>query len=280
MRLAVLSGKGGAGKTFFATSLAYVANEQSDATYVDCDVEAPNGHLFVQPKTYETSRVTVPVPRIDEEKCTSCRTCTNFCAFNALVMIKDKVKVYDELCHHCNGCAIVCEHGAVSYAPHVVGEKSIGSEGLVPLITGLMNIGEPSGNPIISAMLTMEIDGDVIIDCPPGSACNVMESIDEADYCLIVAEPTIFGLHNMEMVVELCQTLKKPFGVVFNKANDDLTQAMNRLKNRNIPCFGGMSDEIEVAIMLSEGEMPVVHIEHVHDFFAQLLNDLRKESAR
>lgn len=148
MKIAVLSGKGGTGKTFVSVNLAEVLEE---GVYVDCDVEEPNGHLFFKPVWLEIDYITRKLPTIDQDICNGCRVCTDFCKFNALAYIADKVIVFEEICHSCSGCTLFCPQNAIT-----------------------------------------EKDKDhVVIDCPPGSACSVMENIKDADYCLLVAEPTI-----------------------------------------------------------------------------------------
>lgn len=131
----------------------------------------------------------------------------------------------------------MCPAGAVTEVPKETGEVIIGKHKDITTVTGRLNIGEASGVPVIADVLSNVPSDDtpVIIDCPPGSACSVMESIGLADYCLIVAEPTAFGLHNFQMVYELVQVMNKPFGVVINKATDDNTIIEDFCKEENIP---------------------------------------------
>ncbi len=218
MRIAILSGKGGTGKTLVAVNLAVTAGK---ATYVDCDVEEPNGRLFLKPGKLNTKIVTTRFPVFDETKCIGCRKCVSFCRFNALVYIKNKPFVFSEVCHACGGCALVCPCGAISENEKPIGVIECGTCGNIRVITGCMNLGEVSGVPIIKEALscTREADELIVIDCPPGSGCSVMESVQRTDYCVLVAEPTAFGLHNLEMIYELVCLLQKPCGVVINKAD-------------------------------------------------------------
>ncbi len=217
MKIAVLSGKGGTGKTFVSANLAATAEA---ATYLDCDVEEPNGHLFFRPKDITQREVYRLLPSFDAKKCTACRACVDFCKFNALAMINQSVKVFSEVCHSCGGCGLICNQNAVSEIPHPVGKIEIGVHHQVVVVSGILNLGEASGIPVIKSVLaeTGTGDGPTLIDCPPGSACSVMESVRVADYCVLVAEPTAFGLHNFKMVYQLVSLLQKPCGVIINKA--------------------------------------------------------------
>ncbi|MEF2825091.1 MAG: 4Fe-4S binding protein, partial [Peptococcaceae bacterium] len=218
MKIAVLSGKGGTGKTFVSVNLSVTAPQ---ALYVDCDVEEPNGHLFLKPEAVSTSKVVKRLPVFDAEKCTGCRACLDFCRFNALAYIKDKPMVFKDVCHSCGGCELICKHGAVSEEAVEIGHIDVGMHNHVEVASGFLNIGEASGIAIIQGLLRHADaykDDNIVIDCPPGSACSVVESIQDADYCILVAEPTVFGAHNFEMVHELVTIMNKPCGVVINKA--------------------------------------------------------------
>ena len=218
MKIAVLSGKGGTGKTFVSVNLSVTAPQ---ALYLDCDVEEPNGHLFLKPEDVHSEVVTKYLPEFDAEKCIGCRTCIDFCRFNALAFIKDVPQVFNVICHSCGGCALACPQEAITEKKVEIGHVDIGKHKNVEVASGFLNIGEASGIAIIQKLMQHadEYDaGNVIIDCPPGSACPVVESIQDADYCILVAEPTVFGVHNFEMVHELVQIMNKPCGVIINKA--------------------------------------------------------------
>ncbi|MGD9762038.1 MAG: 4Fe-4S binding protein [Candidatus Izemoplasmatales bacterium] len=217
MKIAVLSGKGGTGKTLVSVNLAYTIN---NSAYLDCDVEEPNGELFFK-GDYQVANVEVDIPLIDHDKCILCGKCSDFCRFNALALIIDKVRVFPQLCHSCGGCKIVCPVGAISEKKKIVGViKELDYQGH-KIITGEMNIKEESGVKIIEKIIekSKEIKNHVIIDCPPGNGCSVMASIRESDYCVLVAEPTVFGLHNLQMVYELTKVFNKKTGIVINKAS-------------------------------------------------------------
>lgn len=216
MKIAVLSGKGGTGKTLVSVNLAAVAEP---SVYMDCDVEEPNGRLFFKPEEIREETVTVPIPTVDNDRCTGCRKCVDFCKFNALAYIKDRLLIFDEVCHSCGGCVMFCPENALSEVPKTIGRIESGRSGAVAVHTGILKPGEASGTPIIKQLMAgNESETDTtVIDCPPGSACIVMDSIKDADYCILVSEPTVFGAHNLQMVHELVELFNKPYGVVLNK---------------------------------------------------------------
>jgi len=215
-KIAVLSGKGGSGKTFISTNLSNIIN---GSTYLDCDVEEPNGHIFFSDcKLLEEKKVSRVVPSFDSEKCNGCRECVNFCKFSALAFIGDKPLLFDEVCHSCGGCNLVCSQNAISNKEIEVGNVSIYKKNNNTIVSGKMKIGEASAVSLISEVLKHASDQS-IIDCPPGSACSTMEAIKGADYCILVTEPTIFSLHNIMMIVELVELFNIPYGFVINKSD-------------------------------------------------------------
>ena len=215
MKIAVLSGKGGTGKTLVAVNMAAAIG---NCMYLDADVEAPNGNLFFQTHNEEIEPVTVKIPYVDDLKCKGCRKCVEFCKFNALAYIHNRLMVFEDICHSCGGCQLVCPENVLLEKEKPIGEISRGISDTVTVVAGKMNLGESTGVPIIKKLLN-DLDGTVIIDGPPGSACTVMETIKDVDYCILVAEPSEFGKLNLQMVHELVTVFEKPFGVVLNKTN-------------------------------------------------------------
>ncbi|MCR5665208.1 MAG: 4Fe-4S binding protein [Eubacterium sp.] len=213
MTIACLSGKGGAGKTFVAVNLAYAAGK---STYIDCDVEEPNGRLFFKPEDVIEEPVYQAQPTFDADKCNGCKACVKACRFHALMYVKEKPVLFSEVCHDCGLCMLVCLQGAISEEQYSVGVIESGHHKGVKVISGILNTGEASGIPVIHKALKCA-EGTTILDGPPGSACSVMETIMDADYCVLVVEPTAFGFHNFKMVHELAGLLGKKCGVVINK---------------------------------------------------------------
>lgn len=278
MRVAILSGKGGTGKTFTAVNLAAHAQH---GTYIDCDVEAPNGRLFFNPDSISTKQVTTPLPSFDSEKCVGCRKCVDFCHFNALVYIKNKPMLFPDICHGCGGCMIVCTEHAISETQHMVGMIETGYWNQLQVITGILNTGEASGIPVIREALKTGFEQDpkelVVIDCPPGSSCAVMESVAQADYCIGVVEPTAFGLHNFQMIQELLTLLHKPFGIVINKAEEDYLPLESFCNDHEIPILAKIPYEEHLGALTASGKIAVHHDKKTALLFSKLLNTIEQE---
>ena len=274
MKIAILSGKGGAGKTLVAVNLAAVLNE---GVYIDCDIEEPNGHLFLKPNIEEKIPVYSTLPSVDGKLCDGCRKCVDFCAFNALVYLKNQVMIFPGICHSCGGCAMVCPKHAITEVDHQVGVIEYGKHHDLDVYTGIMNVGEESGLKIIDKLkeFSDKSQKDVIIDCPPGSACSVMESINDVDFCILVAESTAFGFHNFCMVHELVKIMQKPCAVIINKYEDAYAPLEEYLEKENLKLLMRIPYEQKIAEMVSEAKILVEEDEVMHQKFASALNELR-----
>lgn len=251
-RIAILSGKGGAGKTFVSTNLAYVGK----ATYIDCDVEEPNGSLFFQTPVLKRTPVMVKIPQIDSKKCTGCRQCVSFCQFSALAFINKQVKVFEEVCHSCGGCSLVCPEQAITEKGKIIGwmEESISDS--VHILSGKLNIGEESGVPIIKDLIHYQRENNLeIIDCPPGTSCSVIESVSSADYCIIVGEETLYSLENLKLVVDLLEKMKIPFGVVINKSTTEESELYHYCSSKQIRILSRIPYMQEYQYITSKGEL-------------------------
>lgn len=279
MRIAVLSGKGGAGKTLLATNLAAAL---CDSVYVDCDVEEPNGHLFFDIKSKKEVPVEIPLPVFAADKCIGCKKCVEFCRFNALIYIKKKPMVFGEVCHSCGGCKIICPTGAVTEAPHAIGHLELAQANIpavnneakeLRLIIGVLNPGEASGVPVIkyAERTAFSLKAKyTIIDCPPGSACPVLESVEAADFCLLVTEPTSFGLHNLQMVHELATLLGKPCGLVINKEQTAYLPLEKYCQESGLPILQRIPFTLELAETIAQGRLAYLH----NDEFAKSIDKL------
>jgi MinD superfamily P-loop ATPase len=224
MRIAVASGKGGTGKTTVATSLAL--SLASDATrppplFLDCDVEAPNAHLFLRPTFDRRQEVGILIPRVDESKCTYCGKCAEVCQYHAIAVLGKKVLVFAQLCHGCGSCTLICPEHAISEVSDVMGVVESGSaRANIPFARGVMNVGEPMAVPVIRQLkkwIAPQPNQIVIVDAPPGTSCPVVESVRGADFLLLVTEPTPFGLHDLKLAAQIARELKIPAGVVVNR---------------------------------------------------------------
>ena len=275
MRIAVLSGKGGTGKTFVSVNLAAVSG---DSVYIDCDAEEPNGHLFFKPEQTVETKVTTLVPAFDPQKCDGCRKCVEFCHFNALAFIGGKPKLFADVCHACGGCALVCPTGAVTEAAREIGAVSRGVSHGIPVISGILNTGEASAVPVIHAALSEGTGPNAVIDSPPGSSCAVMEAVSDADYCLLVAEPTAFGFHNFQMVHRLVSLLQKPFGVVINKADGVYPPLEAYCSKHHIPILLRILYSETLAAIGARGDIAVYQSSEFAQIFKGLLGTIREEA--
>lgn len=273
MKIAVLSGKGGTGKTFVSTNLAFSIDGLS---YVDCDIEEPNGYLFLKPEIVENINVTVDIPVVDQDKCNGCRDCVQFCKFNALAYTGGKLLVFEEICHSCGGCILFCEKGALTEKKHTIGIVEKGKSGEKNVLTGIMNIGETSGTPIIDSLLEEIGEEDAVIDSPPGSSCTVMDSIRDVDYCIAVVEPTIFGVENFKMIEELLELYDKPFGVVINKYYEKENIAKDYCKSKGIEILLEIPYSEEIGRCNSKGLIISEEKQEYKELFKDLYEDIKR----
>jgi len=278
MRIAVLSGKGGTGKTFVAVNLACAADR---ATYADCDVEEPNGHLFLKPFKTQKTIVTVMVPELNTQQvCNGCRKCVDFCKYHALALVNGKLMIFAEVCHACGGCVLFCPTKALREKQREIGSIDEGDSENVTMISGCMNTGEVSGVPIIKKIMELLPSNDMtVIDCPPGSACLVMESIQTADYCVLVAEPTLFGAHNLKMVHDLVKLFQKPFGVVLNKCLDGDNPSEQFCQAHHVPVLASIPYDTELGRLNANGLVAVRENAAYKVLFQKLLERIQREAA-
>ncbi|NLC03942.1 MAG: 4Fe-4S binding protein [Tissierellia bacterium] len=276
MRIAVLSGKGGTGKTLLSVNMAAAASTTSQ--YLDCDVEEPNGHLYFKPEELITEDVNVKIPFVDPILCNGCRKCVEFCKFNALAYI-NKLIVFEDICHSCGGCTILCPENALSEKDKSIGRIERGISENVRVLSGILNIGQASGVPIINQLLkeSSKSEDITIIDCPPGSACIVMESIKDADYCLLVAEPTLFGVHNLDMVVELVELFNKPYGVVINKSMNGENPVRDYCEEKGIKILEEIPFDNELGTLNSNALIATRESEKYNKIFTSILETIVME---
>jgi MinD superfamily P-loop ATPase len=275
MIISVASGKGGTGKTTVATNLAL---SLEDAQYVDCDVEEPNGYIFLRPEISESKPVYLPVPKVNLDKCTYCGKCAEFCQFNALAVVKEKVMVFSELCHGCGGCSLVCPESAILEEDREIGVVVKGFSFQLGFIEGRLNVREPVATPVVRAA-KKEIDKEkvAILDISPGMGCPVVEAISETDYCLLVTEPSPFGLYDLKLAVAVVQKLKIPFGVVINRFQaTDGHLIENYCKRENIPILLKIPFDKGIAMLYSKGT-PLVEADSKWKCqFLQLFEDVKR----
>ncbi len=240
MIIAVASGKGGTGKTTIATSLAKTLSKAGNRViFLDCDVEAPNAHLFLTPSLDQHRDVNVLIPRVDEGKCTGCGRCAEVCEFHAIVVLGEKPLVFPELCHGCGSCTMECPEDAITEIPKAIGVLERGwSDDMINFSRGLLNVGEPMAVPVISQLKKWKNragEGIVIRDVPPGTSCPVVESIRGADFVILVTEPTPFGLHDLKLAAQLTREMGIPAGVIINRDGVGDTRVEDFCQETEIP---------------------------------------------
>jgi MinD superfamily P-loop ATPase len=275
MIISVASGKGGTGKTLVSTNLAVSLKEK--VHLLDCDVEAPNCHLFLDPVFEETDSVIAPVPVIDPEKCTRCKKCMDICRFNALAVLKKEVLVFETLCHSCGGCEAICPEDAVGIKARSLGYIDRGIARNIPFSRGRLDIGQVMVPPIIKQVRSGALpDHTVIIDAPPGTSCPVIAAMNRADFVLLVTEPTPFGLHDLKLAVETVKILNIPCGIVINRAgigNDDTEEYA---RQEGIPVLIKIPFERRIAEIYSNGRMMVDEMPEYRTQFQSLFYDIRQ----
>jgi MinD superfamily P-loop ATPase len=258
MIISVASGKGGTGKTLVATSLALSLSDKCKVQLLDCDVEEPNAHIFLHSAINQSQAVFIPVPKIDEAKCTYCGECAEVCAYNAIAVLKNKVLVFPELCHGCGACSYLCPESAISEEGREVGMVEKGNLGEIEFIQGRLTIGEAMAPPVIREV-KKHIDPakEVIIDVPPGTSCPVIEAIKGSDFCLLVTEPTHFGLSDLSLAVEVTRKLGIPCGVIINRVGVGDEKVEQYCQEQEIPVLLKIPLDRNIAILYSKG-IPLV----------------------
>jgi len=286
MIISIASGKGGTGKTTVSTNLALSLNKSIQ--FLDCDVEEPDAHIFLKPKIESKKTVSIPVPHVDEAKCNLCGKCAQVCAYNAIAVVnpirrskneirvgkenssipetkphkelKGKVLIFPELCHGCGGCKLLCPEKAISEVDKDIGVIEFGESKAIQFIHGKLNIGEVLSPSLIRAVKEhINPTRTVIIDVPPGTSCPVIEAIKGSDYCILVTEPTPFGLNDLILTVEVLKKLKIPFGVVINRADIGDEKVEQYCQNYKIPVLMHIPFDKEIAIAYSKG-IPIVEV--------------------
>ncbi|MFC1836227.1 ATP-binding protein [Thermodesulfobacteriota bacterium] len=256
MILSIASGKGGTGKTTIATGLATVLGAR--AQLLDCDVEEPNCHILMKPEIEVQEAVSVPVPRIDEEKCNLCGKCDEVCSFSAIVTIGGQVLTFPALCHGCGACSLLCPQGAIVEDSRELGVVESGKAGDVDLVQGVLRVGEAMSPPLIKA-LKRRINRNkiAILDAPPGASCPVMHTVMGSDFIVLVTEPTPFGLHDLKIAVEAVSSLNIPLGVVLNRSDLGDREVQAFCATKSIPVLMEIPHDRRVAEGYAAGKLLV-----------------------
>lgn len=273
MIISVASGKGGTGKTTVATSLALSISsiKDSQVQFLDCDVEEPNAYIFLKPLIEKSGPMCVLIPKVDEAKCNFCGKCADICAYNAIAVFKDKVLIFSTLCHSCGGCAMLCPQKAITEVNKEIGTIEIGNSNNFQFIQGILNIGEVISPPLIRAVKKyINSTRTVIVDAPPGTSCPVIEAIKGSDFCILVTEPTPFGLNDLILAVEVLKKMDIPFGVVVNRAGTGNNEVENYCSKESIAILMKIPFDRKIAEAYSKGITIVEAIPQYKEEFIKL----------
>ena len=273
MIISVASGKGGTGKTTVATNLALSLR---NVQLLDCDVEEPNSHIFIKPEIKTKVPSHIPVPEIDLGRCTFCGKCQEVCEYNAMAVLKDNVLVFPELCHGCGACAYLCPQKAIKEVKRTIGFVEIGARGDLQFAHGRLNIGEAMAPPLIKAVKGYSNPSKtIIIDAPPGTSCPVIESIKGSDFCILVTEPTPFGLNDLILAVEVLRKLKISFGVVINRSDLGNRDTHAYCKKEKIRILMEIPFKKEIAMAYSKGILIIEDLKEYKEKFVSMYKKIK-----
>ncbi|MCD6328129.1 ATP-binding protein [bacterium] len=272
MKVAIASGKGGTGKTTLATNLAIMLSRAGEkVAYLDCDVEEPNGHIFLKPNIEKRETVYLPVPVVDQDKCISCRKCEEICQYNAIACMGKKTLVFQELCHACGGCYLVCPTNAISETDREVGVVEDGHAGPVGFAHGKLKIGEALSPPLVKAVKQRASDGFTVLDAPPGTSCPAVETIMDADLVLLVTEPTPFGLNDLKLAVDMARQVGSLFVVVVNRSDIGDDKTRKYCDQQRIEVLAEIPNDRRVAVCYSTGGLPIDGVPGYADYLLPIV---------
>ena len=278
MKIAVASGKGGTGKTTVAVCLAL--SSRQPVTFVDCDVEEPNSHIFLRPEIEGSRKFHLPVPGIDENRCSYCGKCRDICRFNAITVFGKTIMTFPDMCHSCGGCFLVCEQDAVLEERRNIGVIEWGKAGEIDFFQGKLRIGEAMSSPLIKEVkkeaLSEKRKGLTILDAPPGTSCPVIKTVRDTDFVILVTEPTPFGLHDLKLAASTISTLGIPMGVVINKSGVGDHGVENWCRDQGLPVLMNIPFSREAARAYAKG-IPIVEAGHgLKEKFNELIEEISR----
>ena len=273
LKIVISSGKGGTGKTFVSTNTAFVLSKTYDnVRYLDCDVEAPNGHLFLKPQITKEENVTLLSPfKVDMNKCIHCGKCARACHYNAIAVVKDKVLIFNELCHACGACKVVCPVDAIIEKEKKIGTLKHGKSKNIDFHFCLLETAEGGMSPrLVKKVKEYARDGISIIDSPPGVSCPVVETVKDADLCVLVTDPTPFGINDLKLAVDMARTIGQEPVVLVNRAHYYNNDLKDYCRSADLEIIGEIPDDRGIAEVYSRGEIIAEELEQYYDIFHEL----------
>ena len=277
----ISSGKGGTGKTFISTNIARVLEQAGHTVrYLDCDVEEPNGHLFLKPEIARREDAVVFSPvGIDNEKCTGCGLCEKHCNYNAIAVIKGKALFFQDLCHICGACTLVCPENAIIESDRIIGTALHGASGSIDMHYGELKTGEGGMSPRLIKNVKRNIGKGInILDSPPGTSCPVVETVREADICVLVTDPTPFGLHDLKLSVDMCRETGIEPVVLVNRAEEQYAPLRDYCRDEQLEIIGEIPDDRAIAECYSVGDMAVEKLPQYRDTFRAIAETILARS--
>lgn len=259
--IAIISGKGGTGKTSLLLSMIPYFD---DLVIADCDVDAPDVHILLTKDTIsKRDFVGFQRPVIDSTKCTKCQSCYTACKFDA---ITEDIIIKQGLCEGCGVCEYICPEEAITLQDHVIGAVYLRTTNYGPMVDARLHPGEESSGKLVtnvretSQELAKNINAKtIIIDGSPGVACNVISTITGVQQTVIVTEPTISGLHDFIRVLKLTEIFHTSVGVVINKydINLDMTsQIESHCMEHEIPILLRIPFDPQMVEAISNEQIP------------------------
>ncbi len=280
-KIVIASGKGGTGKTTVAVNLFYAIRDfyNIPAQLIDCDVEEPNVNIFTKGILKEEKDVNIKIPVIDTDKCTYCGLCAEYCAYNAIVFVESMkhIAVMEDICKGCGACSYACKFDAITEKDYNLGKvQKFSIDNNSELVEGRLNIGSPFAVPVIKFAKKQENKNSLIImDAPPGTSCPVIQTIDDADYIILVAEPTPFGLNDLKLMIETVKLVSKKIGVVINKAGIGSDEIYSYLKAENIEILMEIPFDKEIAKLYSDGKIIVKEKPEIKQMYIDMFEKIK-----
>ena len=279
MIICIASGKGGTGKTLVATSMALSIADEG-VQLLDCDAEEPNAHLLLNPEFEQSEPVEIPVPQVDENKCTYCGKCSEVCVYHAIAVMKSKVLLFPELCHGCGACSYLCPEKAITEVGRQIGVVESGHASGIDFVHGRLNVGEAMVPPVIRKVKDkINKNAIAIIDVPPGTSCPVVEAVKGSDYCILVTEPTPFGMNDLELAVQVMRQMGIPCGVIINRAGASDKSTEEYCAKENIPVLMKIPLSTDIAKLYSKGIPLVDGMPEYRQLFKHVFDDIKKTVA-